>query len=215
MLLVGAGSVAFGAQTIAIVGNWTGALRPPAKTLHLALHVTTDAGGKLSVALDSLDQGAMGLPGSDAILKGNDFSFDIPSVHGNYKGIVSADGKTIKGTWTQTISLQLEFSRQTSASSNAPAVVGDWTGALQPNVTLHRALHVTASAGGELAVTLDSLDQGAMGLPGSNVILKGNDFSFDIPSVSGNYKGTVGADGKTIKGVWSQGTPLALDFTRQ
>jgi D-alanyl-D-alanine-carboxypeptidase/D-alanyl-D-alanine-endopeptidase len=216
MLLVGMASMAFAAPALAIIGDWTGALRPPAQTLHLALHVTADAAGNLGVALDSLDQKAMGLPGSNVILKGNDFSFDIPSVHGSYKGTLSADGKTIKGSWSQGTSLPLQFVREAGASADSHAPVGDWSGALQVSgQTLRVAVHVVADAAGTLSVTLDSLDQKAMGLPGSNVLLKGSDFSFDVPSVHGNYRGTISADGKTIKGIWNQGMPLPLDLARQ
>jgi D-alanyl-D-alanine-carboxypeptidase/D-alanyl-D-alanine-endopeptidase len=55
----------------------------------------------------------------------------------------------------------------------------------------------------------------ALGLAGSNVVLSGNEFSFEIPLVHGSYRGTVGADAKTIEGIWGQGTSTPLDFTRK
>jgi D-alanyl-D-alanine-carboxypeptidase/D-alanyl-D-alanine-endopeptidase len=95
-------------------------------------------------------------------------------------------------------------------------VVGDWSGALLAGGgSLRLALHVSTDSAGKLSVTLDSLDQHAMGLPGSNAVLKGNNFSFEIPSVSGTYSGTLDSDGKSITGMWSQGVPLPLIFTRQ
>ena len=96
-----------------------------------------------------------------------------------------------------------------------PPVTGDWTGALTVgNGSLRLALHVKADAAGKLSVTLDSLDQHAMGLAGSNAALKGKTFSFKIPSVSGTYTGTLADDGDSISGTWSQGVPLPLDFSR-
>jgi|GEM_PF-461949 len=95
-------------------------------------------------------------------------------------------------------------------------LVGDWSGALLAGGgSLRLALHVKADPAGKLNVTLDSLDQAAMGLRGSNAVLKGDSFSFEIPSVSGTYNGTVGNDGKSISGTWSQGVPMPLVFTRQ
>ena len=95
-------------------------------------------------------------------------------------------------------------------------IVGNWIGALQAGGgSLRLALHVTAASSGTLNVTLDSLDQHAMGLAGSNAVLKGDSFSFEIPSVSGTYTGMLSADGKTISGMWNQGVPLPLVFTRQ
>ena len=53
-----------------------------------------------------------------------------------------------------------------------------------------------------------------MGLPGDKIVVRGNAFSFDIPSVRGNYQATVSPDGSTLTGTWSQGEPLPLVFTR-
>ena len=94
-------------------------------------------------------------------------------------------------------------------------VAGIWTGTLQTyycpgincrRVNLRFVLHVTSDSAGKLGVSFDSLDQGAMGLRGDNVALKGNAFSFDIPSVQGNYQGTLSADSKSLNGIWTQGS---------
>jgi hypothetical protein len=81
----------------AVAGDYVGLLGP----LHLVLHLQRDTAGKLSGSLDSLDQGARGIPCSDFVLSGAQFSFNVPAVHGTYSGMVSADGKTITGTWDQ------------------------------------------------------------------------------------------------------------------
>jgi hypothetical protein len=54
-----------------------------------------------------------------------------------------------------------------------------------------------------------------MDLRGDNVVIKGNAFSFDIPSVKGNYQGMLSADGRSLNGTWSQGILLPLDLTRR
>ena len=96
-----------------------------------------------------------------------------------------------------------------------PSVVGVWSGKLQAGgASLLVVLHVTKSDSGALEVALDSPQQGAMGLAGSDVTLNGDKLSFKIPAVNGSYTGTIGADGKTISGTWSQGVPLPLEFTR-
>ena len=113
MLLVGLGAASTFAQKPAdVVGNWSGALQVDGGLLRLALHVSTDTAGKLSVTLDSLDQNAMGLQGSNAVLKGDSFSFEIPSVSGTYTGTLDGDGKNIRGTWSQGVPLPLVFTRQ-------------------------------------------------------------------------------------------------------
>ena len=215
MLFFGLGATNTFAQKPAdVVGDWSGVLQPSGGSLRLALHVSKDATGKLSVTLDSLDQNAMGLQGSNAVLNGSGFSFDIPSVSGTYSGTLGSDGKSISGTWNQGTPLPLVFTRQRAAQPKE--VVGNWSGALLAGGgSLRLALHVKADSAGKLSVTLDSLDQHAMGLAGKNAVLKGDSFSFEIPSVSGTYTGTLDDDGKNIRGTWSQGVPLPLAFTRE
>ena len=103
----------------------------------------------------------------------------------------------------------------TAAPVATSGVAGIWTGTLQAGCSpLRLVLHVAADSAGNLGVSLDSIDQRAMGLPGDKIIVKGNALSFDIPSVGGNYQATVSADGNTLNGTWNQGTPLPLIFTR-
>ncbi len=98
---------------------------------------------------------------------------------------------------------------------NSSSVVGDWSGKLKAGGgSLLVVLHVTKSDSGALEVTLDSPQQGATGLEGSDVMLEGDKLSFKIPVVNGSYKGTISADGKTISGTWAQGASLPLEFTR-
>ncbi len=215
MLLFWPGAATTFAQKPAdLVGDWSGILLAGGSSLRLALHVKADPAGNLSVTLDSLDQQAMGLRGSNAVLKGDSFSFEIPYVSGTYSGTLGNDGKTISGTWRQGVPIPLVFTRPRIAQPTE--VVGDWSGALVAGgSSLRLALHVKAEPADKFSVTLDSLDQHAMGLRGSNAMLKGDSFSFEIPSVSGTYNGTVGNDGKSISGSWNQGVPMPLVFTRQ
>ena len=186
--------------------------------LHLLLHVQRDAAGKMTGTFDSVDQKAIGIPCNNFSLSGKKFSFDVPAVHGHYDGTVSADTKTITGTWNQGASMPLVF---TQVASAAPAFVpaaktspidGDWNGALGP---LTMVLHLKSDQAGKEYLTLDIPKQNALGIPGENATLKGNTFSFDVPAVHGHYDGTLSADGKTIVGTWNQGSPMPLTLTRQ
>ncbi|MGO9454358.1 MAG: serine hydrolase domain-containing protein [Candidatus Binataceae bacterium] len=214
LLLSLAAAIAFAQKPADVTGDWFGVLQVKRGSLHLALHVTADSAGKLSVTLDSLDQNAMGLPGSDAALKGNSFSFEIPSVAGTYTGTLGADGKSISGTWNQGVPLPLVFIHQSAATAVKPAdVAGDWNGAwLVGGGSQRLALHVKADSAGKLSVTLDFLDQHTMGVPG-NAVLKGHYFSFEVPSIAGTYTGSLDDDVKSSRGTWSAGgvtMPLVL-----
>jgi hypothetical protein len=52
-----------------ITGDWQGTLSAGGAELHLVLHVTKGSDGTLHATLDSLDQGANGIPVSSIVLK--------------------------------------------------------------------------------------------------------------------------------------------------
>lgn len=205
-------------QTLA--GDWSGTLIAGGSSLPLVLHLTVEPDGKLSAALDSPAQAAYGLAGSNAQLSGSNFSFDVPSVHGTYTGTVSADRKTISGTWSQGKPLPLVLKQTASAAELAqlkPSPIdGDWAGVLHAGDTsLRLAFHFHAAPGDKIEGSLDSIDQGAMAIPCTNVKLKGQKLTLDVPSVHGIYQATLSADGNKLSGTWDQGTSLPLDVTRE
>lgn len=215
IVLILAASLAFAAS---VVGDWNGTLKVPSVSLRIVLHMSADSSGKLTVTMDDIDQNAMGIPVSDAQLKGSNFTYAIPSIHGSFSGTVSQDGKTLDGTWSQNgheVPLKLSRGNGAQAVSKPADMAGDWNGAIGiEGAALRLVLHVTGSAG-SLRVTLDSPDQHANGLQGSNAVLDGKSFSFQIPAVHGTYTGTLAGDGKTIDGTWSQsGATLPLAFSR-
>jgi uncharacterized protein len=85
-------------------GLWEGALNLPGGRLRIVLHL---AGAKGT--FDSLDQGAMGLPVDLVELQGRSVKIGMKAVGASYSGILSADGKTIAGTFRQGVELPLEF----------------------------------------------------------------------------------------------------------
>ncbi len=79
-------------------GIWLGTLQAGGKGLRIQLHLdmsTTPAG----CALDSLDQGAMGIPCTNVAVSGNALSLDVPAVKGTARGTL--EGDTISATWSQ------------------------------------------------------------------------------------------------------------------
>jgi D-alanyl-D-alanine-carboxypeptidase/D-alanyl-D-alanine-endopeptidase len=106
--------------------------------------------------MDSLDQHAMGLECAKIVFSANDFSFDVPIVHGSWKGSLSADSNTLSGVWSQGSPLPLNFARQSVAMAAAPTPVPTYDPALAPvaaadlQSVLDRDL-AEALKGGELA----------------------------------------------------------------
>ena len=84
-----------------IAGEWQGTLNAGGAQLRLVLHVTAAKDGSLSSTLDSVDQGAIGIPVTSVTLKDSKLSLIVDAVHGTYEGTVNNDATAIDGTWTQ------------------------------------------------------------------------------------------------------------------
>lgn len=102
-----------------------------------------------------------------------------------------------------------------TAFSYAQDITGDWQGVLDTGQgQLHLILHLTKAANGSLGATLDSVDQGANGIPVATVTLKDSKLSLGVDAVNGTYEGTVKPDASEIDGTWTQGQSFPLNFKR-
>lgn len=205
------------AQAQDIIGDWQGTLKAGGAELRLVLHITKAADGSLKGALDSVDQGANGIPVTAISLKGSKLTLELASIGGAYEGTVNADGTTIAGTWAQGgQGLPLDFKRPAKAADKPakPAdIVGAWLGTLNAGpIKLRVAFHLTATENG-LSATMDSIDQNAKGIPVTSVTLSGASLTLEVKQLGGKYEGKVAAGSDTIEGAWSQGgtsMPLVL-----
>jgi len=209
-----------------IVGDWQGVLDTGQGQLHLILHLTKAANGSLAATLDSVDQGANGIPVATVTLKDSKLSLGVDVVNGTYEGTVKPDASEIDGTWTQGQPLPLNFKRAPTASA-APAkaapkpakpsdIDGTWQGTLgsgQGQLTV--VVHITNTEEG-LTATMDSPDQGIKGIPVTSVTRSGSAFSFEVTGIGGKFEGKISSDLKSIDGTWSQaGGSMPLLLKRQ
>jgi CubicO group peptidase (beta-lactamase class C family) len=96
-------------------GIWLGTLDTPRKKLRIQLRLDL-AATPPGCSLDSLDQGASGIPCGNVVVAGTSLSLDVPAVGGGLKGTVSADGNTVNATWTQAgHALPVVMTRQSAA----------------------------------------------------------------------------------------------------
>jgi len=202
-----------------ITGDWQGTLNTGMGELRLVLHITKAADRTLSATLDSVDQGAMGIPVKSVSLKESKLNLDVAAVQGRYEGTVAADGKTITGRWSQGTPLALEFKRaaapiKTGHKPAAPSDIdGGWMGTLDTGGgKLRIVFHITNTEDGLIA-TMDSPDQGAKGIPASSVTRSGKSLRIEAKGIGGLFEGAISSDLSTIDGNWSQGggeIPLVL-----
>ncbi len=214
VVALGAGSISTRAQeTTQVQGDFIGSLGP----LHLQLHVTVAPDGSLTGTLDSLDQGAMGLPCTDFHRDGRILSFSVPVVHGSWNGSVENDGATLAGTWNQGSPMPLTFTKDRFVPAAKPSMVdGIWLGKLRAGARSLRIQIVLNSDNiGQEFCHLDSIDQGAFNLACSNVEYANGKLSFDIPAVHGHWTGKVSSNHNSLAGTWNQGVPLPLNLVRQ
>jgi hypothetical protein len=202
-----------------IAGDWRGTLKGGQAELRLVLHIVKGDGG-LKATLDSIDQGANGIPVSSCTLKGTDLELTVEAVNGSYQGKVSADGGSIKGTWTQGQPLELNFERGTfKTADHKPGkpsdIDGAWSGKLDFGAqTLRIVFHIVNTEDG-LTATADSPDQGAKGMPVTSVTRNGESLKFEMKAVAAAFDGKISADHATITGTFTQrGTDVPLVLTR-
>lgn len=83
-----------------VVGDWQGTLHV-GQDLRLVLKVSKDDKGVYKANFYSIDQGGQPLPVDSVTLDGSNVKFAIKLISGTYEGKLSADGKSIEGSWTQ------------------------------------------------------------------------------------------------------------------
>jgi fermentation-respiration switch protein FrsA (DUF1100 family) len=84
-----------------IAGTWAGALDLGAAKLRLVVEFKRKDGGGYTGTMDSPDQNAFGLAIDEVTLDKTAVKFTMKMLGGAYAGELSADGKEIKGKWTQ------------------------------------------------------------------------------------------------------------------
>jgi serine-type D-Ala-D-Ala carboxypeptidase/endopeptidase len=130
---------------------------------------------------------------------------------------VSERNKT-EFVWQRTLffcalSLLILLCRQlpVSAAEETPKVQGDYSATLG---SLHLKLHIVAAADGRLSGTLDSPDQGSVGIPCTDFQIHGTVLAFSVPAVKGSWQGAIEANGESLAGTWTQASPMRLTFSR-
>jgi hypothetical protein len=100
-------------EKLRFAGDYAGFSKP----FHVKLHIVAANDGTLSGTVDSPDQGLTGLPCANIHTDGQAINFTVPMVHGTWTGLLSADGSSLSGTWSQGNPTPLNFTRLGTAIS--------------------------------------------------------------------------------------------------
>jgi serine-type D-Ala-D-Ala carboxypeptidase/endopeptidase len=107
----------------------------------------------------------------------------------------------------------LSFQRKFHTGNHVDSWIssGDYSGKLGE---LPFKLHLVVAPDGALSGALDSPSQRAFGLPCSEFHVENTTFSFRVAFVRGLWKGSIENNGTRFSGIWNQGNPVPLVFTR-
>lgn len=192
-----------------IVGNWQGTLNAGPQELRLVLHIVKNEDGSLKGTIDSVDQGANGIPVSALTLKDSNLNLVVDAVHASYEGTVKGSAE-IDGIWTQGQPFPLRFKRAATSikverKPSLPSDIdGAWLGALDTGMAkLRFVLHIDNTEDG-LTATVDSPDQGANGLPVTSIARNGLLLNFNVRGAGGSFSGRLDPELSVLAGTWTQ-----------
>jgi hypothetical protein len=198
-------------------GHWVGSLEA-GRTIGVEIDLATKNGGAWYGTISIPVQGTRGVPLSDLVVKGNTISFAIKGAPGDpgYSGTLSADGKTITGTFSQGGgSLPLTLERKGDAKFEVPQkstpitkdLVGNWEGTLDVKGTMLRLVLKLANGADGATGSIVSLDQNNVEIPIATITQDGSKVKLLITMISGAFDGEL--KGGELAGTWTQG-PLTL-----
>lgn len=112
-----------------------------------------------------------------------------------------------------------QHTEKATGSQSRTEMVGVWQGVLKVGATeLRMVVQIQTRADGSLTGTVDSPDQGATGIPISEVIFEDGRVRLVVQAVMGLFEGKLSEDGKQIVGEWRQSGvtfPLTLERTEK
>jgi uncharacterized protein (TIGR03435 family) len=99
-------------QAQSITGAWQGSIKSANRESRVVFNISLE-NNKLTAIMYSIDQGGKSTPATTINQDGSVVKITIAAIRGYYEGKLSADGKTIAGTWNQGVPLPLNLARAT------------------------------------------------------------------------------------------------------
>ncbi len=207
-------------------GHWEGSIAVPGMELNVLIDLALDSDGKWIGDIDIPAQRVTDMPLKNISVSGSAVGFELAMGAGApaFKGKLSEDGSTLSGDFTQAgSSFPFTLKRMGEAKVAKPAknaelatgFVGKWEGTLDAMGNKLRLVFHLGNKEGSATGTIDSLDQGAMGIPMDEITATDGMIKISVRVITGSYAGKLSEDGKTLTGEWSQsGATLPLVLTK-
>jgi len=200
-----------------IDGAWSGTLDTGNAKLRVVFHITNTEDG-LIATMDSPDQNLRGMPMTSVTRDGASIKIEAKQIGGIFSGKIAPDLSSIDGKWSQgsaELPLVVKRSKDQAAIEPKPSDIdGAWMGKLDIGGQILRVVFHIRNTGDGLTATLDSLDQGMRGLPGTAVSREGSTLKIETKQIEGSFTSLIAGDLASIDGTWTQrghSYPLALE----
>jgi hypothetical protein len=205
-------------------GHWEGNVVLPNQQLAITVDLAKNDKGEWTGSFGVPPQGVAGLKIDKLVVDGKNVKFTVPEAPGGpeFSGALKDDGhlglslSVAGGNFPADLKRIGEAKVETTQPS--PAVdkkfEGDWSGSLDtPGGSLRLVLHIQNLPDKTVKATMDSPDQGALGMGMSEIVQKDASIEMKLKMVTGVFQGTLNAEGTELTGEWSQGgatLPLKL-----
>ena len=198
-----------------ISGTWQGKLSlegDATLTVQFILH--READGTWSATVNSPDTGGIKNVTANAVdYDGRNLKIEVAELSGGYAGAYT--NGVFEGEWSQagtSMPLNLKpYVKPELTRADMDKLQGEWNGKLKiPVGELTIVFRFETTESGEFKGFLDSPDQGANGIPISDIELDKGDLKFKIPRIIGEYQAVL--DGDEMTGTFTQGQPLPLNM---
>jgi hypothetical protein len=207
-------------------GHWSGNIELPDRGLGVEVDIDKTAKGWVgSISIPA--QNASGVPMEAITFADGKGPFRIKGVPGQptFNGILSQDGKTLAGDFTQGPgTLKFKLSRTGEAkveeAPKSPPVakefVGTWEGTLDTGTQLLRLVFRISNNEDGASGVLVSVDQGGAEIGVTSIEQKGASLVLTMKTLGGDYKGEINKEGTELTGTWTQaGNSARLKLTRK
>jgi hypothetical protein len=203
-------------------GHWEGVIH----STEMNFNIEVDIAGDLTGTFTNSAMNVRGLPLSDIHADGQNVTFALKVNGGGvFHGTLSADGKSISGTFTMKyngsdLELPFELTRKGDAKIEAApksaaitkALEGRWSGTIQVGGESREIGLVLANHADGTSTGVIRSSEG-MEIPIASIVQKGASITLDVKNVGGTYAGTL--KDNAIEGTWTQGNFSApLTFHR-